>query len=215
MRRTSFAAMTCSVARSLEQIGDWWTLLLVREAFYGTRRFGEFEANLGIATNVLASRLAKLVEHGILYVAEATPTGRALEYRLTDKGRDLLPVIVALAQWGDAYAVAPNGPPVRIVERATGVPVERVVIRARDGRALSPREVTVAPGPGASRADLARFEEARRRGLVPSAVETAEAAVSAGKRRSADPRPGRRSPRPRRAGRRRDRRAPRRGRAAP
>jgi DNA-binding HxlR family transcriptional regulator len=167
MKRTSFASMTCSVARSLEQIGDWWTMLLVREAFYGTRRFGEFETNLGIAPNILTKRLVKLVEDGIFEVVATTSGGKALEYRLTDKGRDLFPIIVAIAQWGDTHAVHPKGPPICIVERATGEPIAKLAITSRDGRALAPRDVTVIEGPGASRIEKARFAEARKKGLVP------------------------------------------------
>jgi DNA-binding HxlR family transcriptional regulator len=163
MRRTSFASMTCSVARSLEQIGDWWTLLIVREAFYGTRRFKDFEANLGIAPNILSTRLGKLVEHGILQVPESTASGKALEYRLTDKGRDLFPVIVAVAQWGDKHAAGPKGPPMRIVERESLKEIAPLQIRSHDGRPLDVRQLSVVEGPGASKADKKRFEEARKR----------------------------------------------------
>ncbi len=153
--------MTCSVARSLEQIGDWWTLLLIREAFYGTRRFTDFQVHLGIAPNILTRRLAKLVEHGLFRIAATTPAGRALEYRLTPKGRDLFPVIVAIAQWGDRHAAGSKGPPVRIVERATLQDVAPLVLRSADGRVLDPREVTVVEGPGASKADRQRLARAR------------------------------------------------------
>lgn len=178
MRRTSFASMSCSVARSLEQIGDWWTLLVVREAFYGTRRFKDFEAHLGIAPNILTGRLAKLVEHGIFEITETTPAGKALEYRLTDKGRDLFTVIVAIAQWGDRHASGPKGPPIRIVDRASQQEIQPVVLHAQDGRTLSAREVTVIEGPGATRADKKRFEQARQRRQATAAHE-AEAAPAA------------------------------------
>lgn len=161
MRRTSFASMSCSVARSLEQFGDWWTLLVIREAFYGTRRFKDFEAHLGIAPNILSSRLTKLVEHGIFVITETTPAGKALEYRLSDKGRDLFPVIVAIAQWGDRHASGPKGPPIRIVERATQEEIAPIRLQSRRGEPLSPREVTVVEGPGATKADKQRFEQAR------------------------------------------------------
>lgn len=155
--------MSCSVARSLEQIGDWWTLLVVREAFYGTRRFKDFEAHLGIAPNILSGRLAKLVEHGIFAITETTAAGKALEYRLTDKGHDLFTVIVAIAQWGDRHASGPKGPPIRIVDRATRQEIQPVMLHSQDGRTLSAREVTVVEGPGATRADKKRFEQARQR----------------------------------------------------
>lgn len=158
MRRTSFEHMSCSIARSLEWIGDWWTLLIVREAFYGSRRFGEFEQHLGIAPNVLTQRLARLVEAGILEVTSTSGNGRALEYRLTDKGRDLLPVLVALMQWGDRHAAGPHGPAVSLVERRSGKPLAPLVIRAPGGRALQPRDVAALPGPGATEADRARLQ---------------------------------------------------------
>lgn len=169
VKRTSFATMTCSIARALEQVGDWWTLLLIREAFYGTRRFGDFERHLGIASNVLSGRLADLVAHGIFEVAETSVSGKALDYRLTDKGRDLFPVIVALAQWGDRHAAGRRGPPIRIIDRATMRDIQLVTVRAHDGQALQPRDLTVIEGPGASAADKLRFEEARRLGLLKSA----------------------------------------------
>ena len=162
MRRTSFADMNCSIARALDLIGEWWTLLIVREAFLGCQRFGEFEARLGIAPNVLRQRLGRLVEGGILQVTATSQSGKALAYRLTDKGRDLHPVIVALAQWGDQHAAAPEGPPIRLVERATGVPIARLTTRsALDDRPLRPRDVAVVAGPGATDADRARLADLR------------------------------------------------------
>lgn len=141
MRRTSFSDMSCSIARTLEQVGDWWTLLIVREAFSGTRRFGEFQTHLGIAPNVLTQRLQGLVQHGILEAAAESENGRVLEYGLTHKGRDLFPVIVALLQWGDRHAPAPEGPPVQLVDRRHGEPIEPLLVRSSDGRALQARDV--------------------------------------------------------------------------
>jgi len=174
MRRTSFSDMSCSIARSLEQIGEWWTLLIIREAFFGTRRFGAFQANLGIAPNVLTQRLQDLVAHSILEITASSENGRALDYGLTDKGRELFPIIVALAQWGDRHAAAPEGPPVRIVERRVhqqhaGLGVER----PGDGRALGLHEVTVAPGPGATPQQLAYFERVRQRQAEKAAAREA------------------------------------------
>jgi len=162
MRRTSFSDMSCSIARTLEQVGDWWTLLIVREAFWGTRRFGEFQSHLGIAPNVLTQRLHDLVGHGILEITATSDNGRALDYRLSDKGRDLLPVIVALAQWGDRHAPAPDGPPVRIVERRNGREVAPLALRSSaTGRVLTSKDVTVTEGPGAGPAEQARFDAIR------------------------------------------------------
>lgn len=143
MRRTSFSDMSCSIARCLEQVGDWWTLLIVREAFFGTRRFGEFQSHLGIAPNVLSARLHGLVQHGILQAMAESENGRVLDYRLTDKGRDLFPIVIALLQWGDRHAPAPEGPPVQIVDRENGRPIAALQVRSDDGRVLQARDVRV------------------------------------------------------------------------
>lgn len=152
MRRTSFSEMNCSVARTLELLGDGWTLLIVREAFFGTRKFGEFERHLGIAPNVLAQRLGKLVEGGILVVSSVSQNGRALEYRLSPKGRDLFPLLATLLQWGDKHVTPEGGAPVRIVERSTGQDIAPMLLRSLSGERLDVSEVMVVPGPGADEA---------------------------------------------------------------
>lgn len=141
MRRTSFSDMSCSIARCLEQVGDGWTLLIIREAFFGTRRFGEFQSHLGIAPNVLTARLQSLVQHGILQAMAESENGRVLDYRLTDKGRDLFPIVIALLQWGDRHAPAPEGPPVQVVDRENGRPIAPLQVRSDDGRVLQARDV--------------------------------------------------------------------------
>ena len=141
MRRTSFSDMSCSIARCLEQVGDGWTLLIIREAFFGTRRFGEFQSHLGIAPNVLTARLQSLVQHGILQAMAESENGRVLDYRLTDKGRDLFPIVIALLQWGDRHAAAPGGPPVQVVDRESGRPIAQLQVRSDDGRVLQARDV--------------------------------------------------------------------------
>jgi DNA-binding HxlR family transcriptional regulator len=143
MRRTSFSDMPCSVARSLDLIGEWWTLLIVREAFFGTRHFGEFQKRLGIAPNVLTQRLVRLVEGGVLTVPTSSQSGRALEYRLTDKGKDLFPVIIALLQWGDKHEPPEGGPPLRVVDRLTGQEIEPMWPRSPTGQTLAPRDVSL------------------------------------------------------------------------
>ena len=178
MRRTSFSDMSCSIARSLEQIGEWWTLLIIREAFFGTRRFGAFQANLGIAPNVLTQRLQDLVSHGILEITASSENGRAMDYGLTDKGRELFPIIVALAQWGDRHAAAPEGPPVRIIERRSGEDIAPITLRSGSGKALGLHEVTVAPGPGATPEQLAYFERVRQRQAEKAAARQSEPPAS-------------------------------------
>jgi DNA-binding HxlR family transcriptional regulator len=156
MRHDHFPGQICSIARSLEIVGDWWTLLVVREAFFGARRFGEFEANLGIARNVLSDRLSKLVEAGVFDRTPEPGRGNPAAYRLTEKGRDLLPVLVALMQWGDRW-INSGREPVKILERETGAEIARLTVSAREGLALSARDVVLTPGPGADAAIKRRF----------------------------------------------------------
>lgn len=164
MSRSSFAHMRCSIARSLDVIGEWWTLLIVREAFWGARRFGEFESRLGIAPNILSQRLSRLVAHGVLKVTQTSQNGKALAYALTPKGRDLLPVMVALTQWGDQHEALPEGPAVTLVDRASGEALGPLQLTTVSGQAVQARDVTVRPGPGAQADERERLEalQARR-----------------------------------------------------
>lgn len=138
--RASHAESSCTLARPLGEIGDGWSLLIIRDAFDGLRRFGEFQKSLGLAKNILASRLATLVENGIL---EVVPVGARHEYQLTDKGRAIFPVLVALRQWSDEFCFASGEPRVSLVDRETSRPVRRFELRAADGRALAPEDTTV------------------------------------------------------------------------
>ncbi|MGO8798614.1 MAG: winged helix-turn-helix transcriptional regulator [Roseiarcus sp.] len=162
MRRSPLENQVCSVAQALGELGEWWTLLILREAFFGTRRFTDFQARLGIARNILSARLNGLVEAGVLTRVAAPGRGNPRLYRLTDKGRDVLPVFIALMQWGDRWINNDGKAPVVIVEAATGLPVEPVRVRAGDGRPLAPREMRVVPGPGASAEIHRRFGAADR-----------------------------------------------------
>jgi DNA-binding HxlR family transcriptional regulator len=155
MQRKSFGGMNCSIARALEEVGEWWSLLIVRECTQGARRFDEFQRELGIARNVLTARLRRLVELGVI---ERFPLGDRANiegYRLTAKGEDLYPVLVALMQWGDRWLVPDGKQPTALVEDATGTPVARLAVSGAGGRPLSFREVRFAPGPGASTTTLA------------------------------------------------------------
>jgi DNA-binding HxlR family transcriptional regulator len=155
MQRKPFDGMNCSIARSLDQVGEWWSLLIIRECMLGTTRFDEFQERLGIARNILTSRLNRLTELGIL---EKSPLeGRRLGYRLTPKGEELFPVLMALLQWGDKWAPGPHGGSVRYVERDTGKTLEPVGPRAADGRLLGYRDVRMMPGPGATESTHARI----------------------------------------------------------
>jgi DNA-binding HxlR family transcriptional regulator len=147
MYRKTFDGMNCSIARALDQVGEWWSLLIVRECTLGTTRFDDFQRRLGIARNVLTARLNRLVEHGVLDKVVAEGSERRTEYRLTEKGEALYPVLVALMQWGDQWCE--HKAPLRLVEHRSGKPVEPVGLRV-GARALGLRDVRLEPGPGAT-----------------------------------------------------------------
>jgi len=110
VKRTSHQSADCLIARPLDAIGDWWSLLIVRDAFDGLRRFGEFQKSLGVAKNILSARLRSLVAHGILEIVPAPDGSAHNEYALTEKGRGLFYVLVALRQWGETYFSGPGEP---------------------------------------------------------------------------------------------------------
>lgn len=149
MKLKSFDHMNCSLAQTLEIIGERWTLLILRDAFFGTKRFDQFQQSLGIARNILTTRLNRLVEEGIF---ERRPVdGQHHEYLLTDKGLDLQPVLLSMTHWGDRYKPNPKGDRLVFIDRASGKPIEKMSVRSRDGRTLKPRDVKAVPGPGLSR----------------------------------------------------------------
>ena len=150
MERKSFEAMSCSVAQCLEVIGEWWTMLIVRDAFLGVQRFDEFQSRLGIARNVLTQRLNKLVDAGVLERRPYQDNPPRYAYVLTDKGRDLWPVLTAMRQWGDHHA-APDGAPVEVVHRTCGHAVELVATCTHCGEHVTHRDVHAKGGPGAKR----------------------------------------------------------------
>lgn len=142
MKRTRFAGDSCPVARAVDVVGDWWSLLIVRNALAGDRRFGEFERGLGVAKNILSDRLRKLVEAGVFEQVPAADGGVHQEYALTEKGRGLLPVVVALGQW----AACPDAG-FAVLDRRRGRPA-RLEFRSEDGRRLGPDDVRLVPPGG-------------------------------------------------------------------
>jgi DNA-binding HxlR family transcriptional regulator len=158
--RTRFEKENCSVAQALEVLGDWWTLLVVRESFFGIRRFSDFQANLGIAKNVLTRRLAHLVERGVLEQIDVGEHGTHYEYVLTPMGKDLTAVMTALRQWGDRWILGSGQEPILVCDRRTGRPIPQLRIRGEDGTVLHAGEMEVRPGPGANKTTLARFRRA-------------------------------------------------------
>src|SRR6201996_6067276 len=143
VKRTSHGKTTCPVARPLDAIGDWWSLLIVRDAFDGLRRFGEFQKNLGLAKNILSARLRNLVKHGIMTTAPASDGSAYQKYVLTEKGQGLFPLLVALRQWGEEYFFEPRELQVCLVDREQGLPVKRLELRSQDGRLLGPADTVL------------------------------------------------------------------------
>lgn len=140
MRGVSLSDLDCSIARTLDIVGERWTLLVLRDAFNGVRRFDDFAANLPIARNILTGRLGTLVEHGILRRDRYQERPARYEYRLTPKGMELYPVLVALLQWGDRHLSGEDGPPTEIVHRGCGHQAEATVVCTGCGEALAARD---------------------------------------------------------------------------
>lgn len=155
MQRTDFAEMSCPAARALACVGEWWSLLILRDAFQGLRRFDEFKESLGISTNILARRLAHLTREGIL---ERRPYQRRPlrhEYLLTPRGRELFPLLLFLYRWGNKYR-AGKGIAVELADRRSGAIIDPVAVDRRSGAAIAPEEVMLKLGPAASPAIIAR-----------------------------------------------------------
>jgi DNA-binding HxlR family transcriptional regulator len=142
MRRKSFADMPCPIARALDALGEWWTLLILREAHAGVRRFDDFQEKLGIARNILASRLKGLVAAGILEKRPLPQEGvRRIEYCLTQKGREMGMILMALADWGNRFD--PEGPKVAIETIDTGEPVRLQLVNMTNGKPVAPQNMQV------------------------------------------------------------------------
>ena len=141
MKRKSLCTAKCPIARALDVIGDWWSLLIVRDAFLGKRRFGEFQKSLGLAKNILCARLQKLVSHGVLETVPASDGSAYQEYVLTEKGRGLYIVLVALRQWGESCLFEEGELNLLLVDRESGQPVKPLELRSQDGRLLGPADL--------------------------------------------------------------------------
>ncbi|WP_229072488.1 helix-turn-helix domain-containing protein [Actinoplanes sp. DH11] len=143
----------CTIARAMAILGEKWTVVVLRDVFSGIRRFDDMRVRTGIPRQVLTNRLAALVEHGVLRREPYREPGARVryEYRLTEKGLDLYPVLIAVAEWGDRYLADPEGPPLSYVHRDCGAEV-RVEMRCADGHDIDgKRAVLPQPGPGAHR----------------------------------------------------------------
>jgi DNA-binding HxlR family transcriptional regulator len=147
----NYDAGTCSIKRALDVVGEKWTLLVMREAFYGARRFDQFHSRIGCARNVLSERLTTLADAQLVRKVPYREPGQRErhEYRLTDKGLDLITAVIALMQWGDRWESDPDGPPVQVLHRECNHPVQAVLRCSHDHAPLTARDLEPVPGPGA------------------------------------------------------------------
>ena len=151
VKRTRLEHAECPIARSLDAIGDWWSLLIIRDAMLGRRRFGEFQKSLGLAKNILTVRLRALVDRSILELVPASDGSAYREYVLTPKGRGIFPIIVALRQWSEEFDERPEEIATILVDRARGRPVKKLELHSRDGRLLGLSDTALKPRPAARR----------------------------------------------------------------
>ena len=179
MQRKSFGSMACPVARSLERVGEWWSILILRDALRGMTRFDQFQKSLGIAPNMLTRRLNALVAAGLLERRRYSEHPPRDEYVLTARGRDFRMVTVALLTWGNRH-FAPEGPSVLLVDAESGVPVDPVLVDRKTGRPITDAEHRYVAGPAAN----ARVR--KRYGAIPP--ERAATSKPPARRRSARPR---------------------------
>ncbi|MBW4037180.1 MAG: helix-turn-helix transcriptional regulator [Proteobacteria bacterium] len=168
MQRKSFGNLQCPIARSLERVGEWWSILILRDAFHGLKRFDEFQKSLDIAPNMLTRRLHALVESGLLEKQRYSEHPPRYEYVLTERGRDFRPVLWALLAWGNKH-FAPEGPSVVVVDRETGEEAVPVMVDERTGNRMELGRYRSAPGPAADARTRARH--GRRPGTLAATAE--------------------------------------------
>ncbi len=171
MQRKSFDSMPCPIARSLERVGEWWSILILRDALHGFTRFDQFQKSLGIAPNMLTRRLKALVESGLLDRRRYSERPPRNEYVLTARGRDFRPVIVALLAWGNRH-FAPEGASVLLVDAQTGLAADPVMVDRASGQPLEAPDYVYAAGPAAG-------ERTRRKFAAAAAQRTKRDAASA------------------------------------
>jgi DNA-binding HxlR family transcriptional regulator len=161
MQRKSFGTMQCPIARSLERVGEWWSILILRDAFHGLTRFDQFQKSLDIAPNILTRRLNALVESGLLERRRYSDRPARYEYLLTERGRDFRPVLWALLAWGNKH-FAPEGKSVVVVDSATGAEADPVLVDRATGRPLVEPAFRSAAGPAADERTRERHARAAR-----------------------------------------------------
>jgi DNA-binding HxlR family transcriptional regulator len=159
MQRKSFGKMSCPIARSLERVGEWWSMLVMRDALHGLRRFDEFQQSLGIAPNMLTRRLNALVEAGLLERRRYSEHPPRYEYVPTARGRDFRPVLLSLLAWGNRH-FAPEGASVVLLDAATRAVADPILIDRLTGRPITDTDHVTAPGPAAPARTRARYARA-------------------------------------------------------
>src|SRR3954447_13010476 len=160
MQRKNLDSMQCPIARSLARVGEWWSILILRDALHGLTRFDQFQKSLGIAPNMLSRRLAALVESGLLERRRYSERPPRDEYLLTERGRDFRPVLWALLAWGNKH-LAPEGPSVVVVEAETGQQADRVVVARNTGKLMTHPAFLADAGPAADETTRARYHTIR------------------------------------------------------
>lgn len=159
MKRTSFREWPCSVARSVDILGDWWAPLIFREAFLGTTRFDDFQENLSIGRNILTQRLKRFVEEGLMTKEKYQDRPARFEYQLTEKGADFFDVITAMLRWGDRWLDGGKGPPLAMEHHACGHTVHAKAVCDHCGDDFTRKDVDFSPGPGMDRETAAKFHQ--------------------------------------------------------
>jgi DNA-binding HxlR family transcriptional regulator len=157
MQRKSFGTMQCPIARSLERVGEWWSILILRDALHGLTRFDQFQESLGIAPNMLTRRLNALVEAGLLERRRYSEHPPRDEYVLTERGRDFRPVVLSLLAWGNRH-FAPEGASVVLVDRRTGGTVDPILADPATGQPVDEPDYGLAPGPAANDRVLQKYQ---------------------------------------------------------
>ena len=162
MQRKSFGNMQCPIARSLERVGEWWSMLILRDAFYGLTRFDEFQKSLDIAPNKLTRRLTALVEEGLLERRQYCDKPPRYEYHLTERGRDFRPVLLALLAWGNRH-FAPEGKSVVLLDAESGLQADPILADSATGKPITEASHVVGVGPAATEAIVRRIQDAAER----------------------------------------------------
>lgn len=170
MKRKSFRKMSCPIARSLERVGEWWSILILRDALHGYTRFDQFQKSLDIAPNMLTRRLTALVEAGLLERRRYSQHPPRYEYLLTECGRDFRPVILAMYAWGNKH-FAPEGASILLVNAKTGATAEPLLVDRKTGRALADPEYRFVPGPAAGERTRRRYSPALSPSVQAGATE--------------------------------------------